>query len=167
MSEPFIGELKLVAFNFAPKTWTMSNGQILAINQNAALFSLLGTTFGGDGRVTFALPNLQGNTPVGINGNQGINLGQRGGEAAHTLTVSEIPSHFHQIEAAGTVGTEKLPGNMLAGQGAAVYTGPANPAAMNSGMLGQTGGSQPHDNMQPYLVMTWIIALQGIFPSRN
>lgn len=165
MSEPFLGELKLVSFNFSPKGWAMCNGQLMAINTNQALFSVLGTTFGGDGRVTFGIPNLQGRTPVGAG--QGVVLGEMAGESSHTVTLSEIPTHIHVIQAAGTANTDAAPGNLLGGQGAGAFATPTNLVAMNPAMLAAVGGSQPHPNQQPFLVMTWIIALQGIFPSQN
>lgn len=165
MSQPYLGELKLVSFNFAPRNWVMCNGQLMAINQNQALFSLLGTTYGGDGRITFALPNLQGRTPVSTG--QGITLGQTAGEASHTLTVSEFPAHTHLVQAAGTANTPAVSGNLPGGQGVAAFASASNLVAMNQATLSPAGSSQPHNNLQPYLVMNWIIALQGIFPSRN
>lgn len=166
MSEPFIAEIKIVSFNFAPRGYALCNGQLLPINQNQALFSLLGTTYGGDGRVNFGLPNLQGRVPFHI-GN-GFAQGQAGGEAAHTLTVSELPAHTHTLQANNTAATTGLPGtNALAQSNTPVYGPAANPVTLAAPSLGNSGGSQPHLNLQPYLVLNFVIALQGIFPSRN
>jgi microcystin-dependent protein len=170
MAEPFLSELRLFTFNFAPKGWAMCNGQLLPINQNQGLFSLLGTTFGGDGRVNFALPDLRGRVPL----HRGtLTLGQQGGEAAHTITVQEMPQHVHTLiadnalpAAAGgqSPATNKRlsrssPGNLYGAQ--------QNAVAMDPGMISNVGGSQPHANTQPFLTLTFCIALQGIFPSRN
>jgi microcystin-dependent protein len=165
MSEPFLSEIKIVSFNFAPKGWALCNGQLLPINQNQALFSLLGTTYGGDGRVNFALPNLQGNIPV-HEGN-GFTLGQRGGETSHTLNISELPAHNHVPVGSSASPTQGSPSNALWAKGnASVFTSPPN-STMNPQCILPTGGSQPHQNMSPYLVLNFIIALQGIFPSQN
>jgi len=165
MSTPFLGQLMLASWNYAAKGWATCNGQLMAINQNQALFSLLGTTFGGDGRVNFALPNLQGRTPVGF-GN-GIQLGQVGGEEFHTLSVAEVPTHTHSLQAASGANATKPGGALVAGGGANLFTGASNLAAMNPATIANSGGSQPHENRQPYLVMNWLIALTGIFPSQN
>jgi microcystin-dependent protein len=160
----------LVSFNFAQKGFTMCNGQLLAINQNQALFSLLGTTFGGNGIQNFQLPNLQGRTPVGYGTNaQGVSIqwGEMAGEEQHTLIVSEVPTHNHGLLASPTTNNTRPISASLGGQGASAYTPLTNPSPMNGGTLGFVGGSQPHENRQPYLVMTWIIALTGIFPSRG
>jgi microcystin-dependent protein len=162
---PFLGQLMLASWNYTTQGWAQCNGQLMPIAQNQALFALLGTTYGGDGRVTFALPNLQGRTPVGF-GN-GINLGQAGGEEYHTLLASEVPLHGHTLQAASGANSTKPGGNLVAGGGATLFTGAANLGAMSAGTIGNTGGSQPHENRQPYLVMNWCIALQGIFPSQN
>jgi microcystin-dependent protein len=165
MSEPFLGEVKIISWNFAPKGWAFCNGQLMPINQNQALFSILGTTYGGDGRVTFALPNLQGRTAVHM-GN-GIILGQSAGETSHTLNISELPAHTHAPT--GSTATGTLPaatGNLWGSSSANPYSPTAN-ASMNPACVVTTGGSQPHENMTPYLVLNFIIALQGIFPSRN
>lgn len=167
MATPFIGQLMAVSFSFAPKGWAATNGQLLAINQNAALFSLLGTTYGGNGQTTFAIPDLRGQVPVCFGA--GFNLGQKGGEAAHTLTISEIPQHLHQVQATSAAGTLPIPaGNVPAGS-PMYLASPPDPgaSAMASLAFGFAGSSQPHQNMQPFLVINWLIALIGIFPSRN
>jgi microcystin-dependent protein len=168
MSEPFLSELKCVSFNFAPKGWALCDGQLLPINQNQALFSLLGTTYGGDGRVNFGLPNLQGRAAMHMG--DGHTLGERGGEQNHTLSISEIPTHVHSLRGiAATDDKTTATGNMYANtQGGLLIYGPAaSLVAMFPSDLASVGGSQPHPNMQPYLTMNWIIALQGIFPSQN
>jgi microcystin-dependent protein len=165
MAEPFLGEIKIISWNFPPKGWSFCNGQLLPINQNQALFSILGTTYGGDGRVTFALPNLQGRTPVHVG--DGIILGEQGGETAHTLNISEIPAHNHVPVGSSTTGTlTSASGNLWGGSSANPY-GPSPTVAMNPASVLPTGGSQPHENMSPYLVLNFIIALQGIFPSQS
>jgi microcystin-dependent protein len=165
MAEPFLSEIRMMSFNFPPKGWALCNGQLLPINQNQGLFSLLGTTYGGDGRVNFGLPNLQGRVPVHMG--QGLTLGQQAGEQQHTLTISELTSHAHTLQ--GTTMNADNPvatGNLLATV-ANVYTPAANLTSLNPGSIGNTGGSQPHDNMQPYLTINFSIALQGIFPSQT
>lgn len=166
MGEPFLAEVKIVSFNFAPRGWAFCNGQLLPINQNQALFSLLGTTYGGDGRTTFALPDLRGRTPI----HTGVmhNLGERGGETAHTLSQSELPTHVHMIS-----GTTAMP-NSISASGAvtgrpraSIYRAPDGLTALTPATVTSVGGSQPHNNLQPYLVLNFCIALQGIFPSRN
>lgn len=169
--EPFIGEIKLVPYNFAPRGWAMCNGQLMAINQNQALFSLLGTFYGGNGVQTFALPNLQGSVIVGTgNGASPYVTGERGGAMNVTLTVPNLPAHAHQFNVVNAEGTLASPvGAHLAATPAAignVYATSASPA-VNSSATSLVGGSQPHSNAQPYLVLTYIIALQGIFPSRS
>jgi microcystin-dependent protein len=165
MSEPFLSEIRIMSFNFAPKGWALCNGQLLPINQNQALFSLLGTTYGGDGRVNFGLPNLQGQTPIHM-GN-GYYLGQKGGEQNHTLSISEIPTHTHTWSVTNTVANAPNPTSNLLG-GAAEYNSSAtNLVPMYPGVLATVGGSQPHQNMQPFLTLNFCIALQGIFPSQN
>jgi len=165
MSEPFLGEVKIISWNFPPKGWAFCNGQLLPINQNQALFSILGTTYGGDGRVNFALPNLQGRMPVHV-GN-GISLGELAGETAHTLNISEMPAHNHIPNGTNNTATDPSPANNLWPKDA---NNPFNPTAntsMSPACITAKGGSQPHENMSPYLVLNFIIALQGIFPSRN
>src|SRR5579883_1661473 len=162
MATPYIAELKLVSFNFAPKGWALANGQVLPINQNQALFSLIGTYYGGDGRVNFALPNLLGRVPLHM-GN-GYSLGQSGGEANHTLSANEIPSHTHSLQGVNANQNSGNPANgFLANTGTqSFYAPPSNLVAMFSGDIGSIGGSRPHPNQSPYLVMNWIISLQGI-----
>src|ERR1051326_2452718 len=165
MSTPFLSEIKIVSFNFAPKGWALCNGQLLGINQNQALFSLLGTTYGGDGRVNFALPNLQGRIPT-HQGN-GFTLGELGGETAHTLNISELPAHNHvPLGNKNNPASSPSAGNNLWGFDDGQYNTSANVAMNPAGIL-PTGGNQPHENMSPYLVLNFIIALQGTFPSQN
>lgn len=170
MAEPFLSEIRLMSFVFAPKGWALANGQLLPINQNQALFSLLGTTFGGDGRVNFALPDLRGRTPIHVGSSH--TLGERGGEQAHTLSIAEIPTHTHVMSASSAEANAPVPfgpsGNIPASATPALtYGPPANLTALNSGSVTNTGGSQAHLNMQPYLTLNFCIALQGIFPSPN
>src|SRR5215471_4216990 len=165
MSEPFLGEIKIISWNFPPKGWTFCNGQLLPINQNQALFSILGTTYGGDGRQTFGLPNLQGRAPVHV-GN-GIALGEMGGETSHTLNISELPAHTHMpVGSSNAVSAPAPTGNLWATK-ANIFAPTADNNAMNSACITAVGGNQPHENMSPYLVLNFIIALQGIFPSQN
>jgi len=166
MSEPFLGEIKLVSFNFPPKGWAFCNGQLLPINQNQALFSIMGTTYGGDGRTTFALPNLQGRVP--IHAGAGYVVGNLGGEAAHTVTIPEMPAHSHPPAAQTTPTT---PGTSPAGALWSTATTPGYGTAPNATMIPATvagvGAGQPHENQPPYLVLNYVVALQGIFPSQN
>jgi len=167
MAEPFLSEIRIMSFSFAPKGWAVCNGQLLPINQNQALFSLLGTTFGGDGRVNFALPDLRGRTPIHDGG--GHTLGERGGEQAHTVTIGELPTHMHSLQAS-TNNSVNAPSN-ASGVGSsapqAIYGGAGNHAAMSPQAVTNVGGSQGHSNMQPSLTLSFCIALQGIFPSPN
>jgi len=167
MSTPFIAQLMLVSFNFPPKGWAQANGQLLAINQNQALFSLVGTTYGGNGQTTFGLPNLQGRTSVGVG--SGITYGQVGGVESVTLLTNEVPPHTHSVNASqAAASSERLAaGDLLASQGASVYAPASGMGAMNAAIVSTVGGSQPHENRQPYLVMLWCIALSGIFPTRG
>jgi microcystin-dependent protein len=165
MAEPFLSEIRIMSFVFAPKGWALCNGQLLPINQNQALFSLLGTTFGGDGRVNFALPDLRGNVPIHVG--QGFTLGQKGGEQAHTLSISELPTHVHQANASTTNGSVAFALNNILAAAGNLYAGPANLVAINPTTIVNSGGSQAHLNMQPFLVLSFCIALQGIFPSPN
>jgi microcystin-dependent protein len=166
MSEPFLSEIKMVSFDFPPRGWALCNGQLLPINQNQALFSLLGTTYGGDGRVTFALPDLRGRTP--IHEGAGHTLGERAGQEAHTLSVAELPEHNHAVMVSTDPADSPIPtGNVLASSLNEFYTSAANLVALQVGTVGNAGGGQAHNNMQPFLVINFCIALQGIFPSRN
>jgi microcystin-dependent protein len=164
MAEPFLSEIRIMSFVFAPKGWALCNGQLLPINQNQALFSLLGTTFGGDGRVNFALPNLQGNVPIHVG--SGHTLGEKGGSQAVTLSISTLPTHTHVMQGTTATGDVAIPlNNLLATTPAKIYDGPANLVALNPATVPNVGGSQAHLNMQPFLVLNFCIALQGIFPS--
>lgn len=171
MSTPFLGEVQIYTFSFPPKNWALCNGQLLPINQNQALFSLLGTNYGGNGQTNFALPNLQGR--VAISQGNGYTIGQQGGEASHTVTVSEMPFHSHAMLASTLAADASRPGgNLLAVAEAAAYETLATPVLMSPGggggqVVGNTGGSQPHENRQPFLTLNFCIALQGIFPSQN
>ena len=165
MAEPFLSEIRIMSFSFAPKGWAMCNGQLMPINQNQALFSLLGTTFGGDGRVNFALPDVRGRVPIHVG--SGFALGTRGGEQAHTLSIAETPEHVHSVEAQPANADQLLPTANLLASAANLYTPPANLTALDPSTVGGTGGSQAHLNMEPFLTLTFCIALQGIFPSPN
>jgi microcystin-dependent protein len=170
VAEPFLSEIRIMSFVFAPRGWALCNGQLLPINQNQALFSLLGTTFGGDGRVNFALPDLRGRTPIHVG--TGHTLGERGGEQAHTLSIAELPQHTH-VANATTVQADQnsnsaAPALMLAQSNfSSLYGPPANQQAMAPNALGNVGGSQAHLNTQPFLTLSFCIALQGIFPSQS
>lgn len=171
MSDPFVGEVMMFAGNFAPQGWADCNGQLLPISQNDALFSLIGTTYGGDGIQTFALPDLRGRTPVHAGSGPGMStrtLGETGGSESVTLSAAQMPSHTHTLRAAAAASTG-TPGSTVAlaqTSGAKVYRAPSNPATMGNG-LASAGGGQPHDNRQPYLGVRFIMALEGIYPSRN
>jgi microcystin-dependent protein len=173
MSEPFLSEIKIVSFNFAPQGWAKCDGQILPINQNQALFSLLGTTYGGNGQTNFALPDFRGRIPHHFGA--GLTLGERAGAASHTVTQSEMPAHNHVVSASTATGTLVFPAagspvvqaNVWATSSQNPYGPPNNLAAMNPAGISNAGGSQPHENRQPYLVLNFIIALQGIFPTQN
>ncbi len=168
MADPFVAEIRIFPFNFAPRGWAWCNGQILPISQNTALFSLLGTTFGGDGRVNFALPDLRGRTPIHVG--SGHTLGERAGEQAHTVTIAELPQHTHVVNATASPATTNTPASnlMLAEFSASQLYGPAtNLTAMAPNAVTPVGGSQAHLNMQPFLTLSFCIALQGIFPSPN
>jgi microcystin-dependent protein len=167
MAEPFLSEIRIMSFNFAPKGWAMCNGQLLPINQNQPLFALLGTTFGGDGRVNFALPDLRSRVPIHVG--SGHTLGEKGGEQAHTLSIAEIPTHTHTLIGTSTSGTLVIAAGNLSGTSPSqMYQAPDNNlAAMNPASVSTVGGSQAHLNMQPFLTLTFCIALQGIFPSPN
>ena len=166
MAEPFLSEIRIFSFSFAPKGWALCNGQLLPINQNQALFSLLGTSFGGDGRVNFALPNLQGRIPIHVG--SAHTLGEQGGEQSHTLSISELPQHTHVLNGSTSQGTLNEPLNAVPARSQQnAYANAAGLGAMNSAVVTNTGGSQAHLNMQPFLTLSFCIALQGIFPSPN
>ncbi len=174
MSNPFVGQICIVGFNFAPLSYAQCDGALLSIAQNQSLFALLGTTFGGDGRSTFGLPDLRSRVAIHIgNFNGGTNhaLGNKGGEENHTLITGEMPGHDHKARATDVAGTNPLPPNqVLARSTNQVYHAPTTPSdnvAMNSGAVSNTGANQGHANQQPYGVLTFMIALQGVFPSRN
>jgi microcystin-dependent protein len=173
MSSPLLSEIRAVSFNFPPKGWAFCNGQLLPINQNQALFSLLGTTYGGDGRVNFGLPDLQGRIPMHeVGGGNNHTLGERGGEQTHTLSVSELPGHSHPANCSDVAGAKPdAKGGVWArdNNGNAPYSssGDATMATTAPGAIGVTGGSQSHPNLAPFTVLNFCIALQGIFPSQN
>ena len=167
MTEPFLGEIRIMSFNFAPKGWALCNGQTLPINQNQALFSLFGTTYGGDGRTTFAIPNLQGQTPIHVGG--GFVQGQTGGEQNHTLSSPEMPTHPHVAQGTTSNADQPVPTGNLLGAANNMYA-PANAGnltPLDPTSISSLGGGQPHQNMQPYLTLSFCVALQGIFPSPN
>ncbi len=166
MAEPFLSEIRIMSFSFAPKGWALANGQTLQINQNQALFSLLGTTFGGDGRVNFKLPNVQGRTPIHVG--SGHTLGETGGENAHTISVAEMPTHPHLVQCSDqSTGGNDNPAGRVVGGANNLYHTPTALQPMNPGTITNNGGSQPHNNQQPFLTLSFCIALQGIFPSPN
>lgn len=166
MAEPFLAEIRLFSFDFPPRGWASCAGQLLPINQNQALFSLLGTTYGGDGRVNFALPNLAGRVPMHVGNNH--QLGQRGGEETHTLQTAEMPAHTHGVGATSNNADQAYPpGNLWAAGGSQASFSSTTNASMDPQTVLPSGGNQPHENRSPFLVINYCIALQGIFPSRN
>jgi microcystin-dependent protein len=170
MSEQYLGEIRMFAFDFPPNGWALCNGQILPINQNQALFSLLGTTYGGNGTSTFALPDLQSRSPIHMGTSvEGATfpLGAVGGEETHTLTQNEMPNHPHTVSARAAASTAIPTGASWAGSSHAAYSGATNLVTMAPTALANIGSGQPHDNMQPFLAVNFCIALVGIFPSRN
>jgi len=174
MSEPFIGEIRMVGFNFAPRGWALCNGQLLSIASNNALFSLLGTIYGGDGRTTFALPNLQGRVPMHYGSGAGLSprlIGEAAGQESVSLTEAQLPAHTHKARASSLKGNTNSPVGRVwskdAGVQSATYTSNAADADMAAGAIAPAGGGQPHNNMPPYLAVNFVIALQGIFPARD
>ena len=174
MSEPFLAEIRMFGFNFPPRGFALCDGQLLPINQNQSLFALLGTTYGGDGRVTFALPELRGRVPVHAGqspGGENVTLGERRGEENHTLDVAEMPSHTHGVNASGNqASSSSAAGNALSSQarrGIAMYNDQGARTNLNANTISNTGGGQAHNNMQPFLTISFAIALQGLFPPRN
>jgi microcystin-dependent protein len=165
MADPFLSEIRIMSFNYAPRGWAFCNGQLLPINQNQALFSLLGTTYGGNGQTTFALPNLQGRVPIHFG--SGHTLGEAAGEQAHTLIQAELPTHLHVLNGSATNADVVIPtGNVLA-QSSQLYGPAAQLTALDPSSNGLVGGSQAHLNMQPFLTLNFCIALVGVFPSQN
>jgi microcystin-dependent protein len=166
MSEPFLAEIRIVGFNFAPRGWALCDGQILPINQNQSLYSLLGTTYGGDGRTSFALPDLRGR--VSVHMGDGFQLGSKGGEDNHTLNMAEMPMHKHELKATNDNASSTSPGNnVLARSGVNFFRDLTTPTSLNANAVTNRGSGQDHENMQPFLALNFVIALQGLFPSRN
>lgn len=165
MAEPFLGEIRLMSFNFPPKGWTACNGQFLPINQNQALFALLGTTYGGNGQTTFALPDLRGRVPIHFG--SGHSLGERAGEEAHTISTAEMPQHTHTLTGTQVVASTDSPAGALLASSSNLYGTGDGASTLRPVSMSHVGGSQPHQNMQPFLALGFYIALQGIFPSRN
>ncbi len=173
--ECFIGEVKWFGGNFAPRGWASLEGQLLPINQNQALFSILGTTYGGDGRTTFGLPDLRGRSPMGRGQGPGLSnrpLGQKGGKERHRLRLQEMPGHTHQMRGVNQGGTQEFPGgNLIAGsntKGSKSFVPTSKQVTtLSPATISPVGGNQPHDVMSPYLVLTPIMCLQGVYPSRN
>lgn len=167
MSEPFLAEIRIVGFDFAPRGWAFCDGQILPINQNQSLYSLLGTTYGGDGRTSFGLPDLRGRTPIHVSGGSGHPQGQKGGEESHVLSTTEMPPHKHDWLASDGNGDQPIPvGNRL-GSFSNGYRGGQDLTSLSSGSLANVGAGQGHNNMQPCIALNFCIALQGLFPPRN
>ena len=167
MSTPFLGEIKIISWNFAPKGWAFCNGQLLPINQNQALFSLFGTTYGGDGRVNFALPNLRGQVPIHMG--SGHTLGEKAGTTAVTVNIQQLATHLHSMNASGTVAASNTPaGNVLAnGNPNNLYGPTTNLSTLAPDTVSSVGGNQAHTNLMPFLVLNFVVALQGIFPSQT
>lgn len=165
MAEPFLAEIKLMSFNFAPRGWAFCDGQLLPVSQNQALFALIGTYYGGTGQVTFALPNFKGRVPIHMDA--GYTLGQSGGTETHVLTERQLPEHTHSVQASSAPANTPLPADAAPGAGVEVYASPVQLVPLRSDTVRATGGSQAHPNMQPFLTLNFCIALQGIFPTRN
>ena len=172
MADPFVAEIRIFPFNFAPKGWAFCNGQLMPISQNTALFSLLGTTYGGDGKSTFALPDLQGSAPMHPGQGPGLSLydlGQTGGSEFVTLLESEMPSHAHAMQGTAGIANQNSPSGLLMGRpfgGGSMYIAPGATTPLALQAISPSGGSQPHNNMMPYLTLNFCIALQGVFPAR-
>jgi microcystin-dependent protein len=164
MSEPFLSEIKIVSFNFPPKGWALCNGQLLPINQNQALFALLGTTYGGNGQTNFALPNLRGRVPIHFGSHT---LGEAAGSTSVTVNIQQLPTHLHTNACTNQNASTNDPTGAFLGAANNLYTSPGSLTTLHPSSVTSVGGSQPHNNMMPYLVLNFIIALQGIFPSRN
>jgi microcystin-dependent protein len=179
MSAPFVGEIRMAGFNFAPVGWALCDGQLLAISQNPVLFNLIGTTYGGDGEITFQLPNLQGRIPINQGQGPGLSsyvMGQLAGSEAVALVPTQLPQHSHALQAnVDPASSANPPGDYLArasipslpSGGVPVYAAASAAAAMNAGAIAGSGASQPHDNMMPFQCVTFIISLFGVFPSQN
>lgn len=170
MTDPYLGEIRPFGFSFAPAGWALCQGQLLSIAQNTALFSLLGTQYGGDGTTTFALPDLRGRVPIGFGQGPGLPnhiQGETGGAEAVTLTSAQTPAHHHPVAAASNATTKNPSGAVPAFTTAASSYGTTADLTMSPTMTASSGGNQPHDNMQPYLVTNWCIALQGVYPPRD
>jgi len=170
MADPFVAEVRIFPFNFAPKGWAFCDGQLLPISQNTALFSLVGTYYGGDGKSTFALPDMQGNAPIHAGQGPGLSeyfLGQMSGSDTVTLLDSEIPGHSHSLSASAEAGDTNLPAGNFTGSGSSIYAPAANLVGMSPQSLSPAGGSLPHNNLMPYLTLYFNIALQGVFPPRT
>ncbi len=171
MADPFLAEVRIVGFNFPPRGWAQCDGQILPINQNQSLYALLGTTYGGDGRTTFALPELRGRVPIHVGSAGGAShpLGSRGGEERHPLSIGEMPSHDHAVRGSSDAASIPVPsGGVLADSAPEeVYHAPSSPVSLRAGTVANIGGGQGHENMQSYLVLNFVIAIVGTFPSRN
>lgn len=169
MSEPFLAEIRMIGFNFAPQGWALCDGQVLPINQNQALFSLLGTTYGGDGQTTFALPDLRGRTPIHRGASTGPShpLGEQSGEETHALGTNEMPQHRHEIRASSAGADTPIPQDNVLAAAANLYARPGDLTELRGGSITAIGGGQAHENMQPFLTLRFCIALQGLFPSPN
>ena len=169
MSEPFLAEIRMVGFTFAPRGWAQCDGQILPINQHQSLYSLLGTTYGGDGRTTFQLPDLRGRSPMHVG--SGFSQGQKGGTENEILTIQQIPSHTHDFMTASARATLQRPANsndsVLAKANIDMYSGDDPDTSLHTNVVGTAGGNRAHENMQPWTAINFCIALQGVFPSRN
>jgi microcystin-dependent protein len=165
MAEPFLSEIRIMSFNFAPKGWAFCDGQLLPINQNQSLFALMGTTYGGNGQTTFALPDLRGRVPIHFG--SGHILGEKAGAQNHTISINEMPQHLHFLQGTSSNGATPNPTGAVLGALNNAYSSPSNLTTINPGTVLPVGGSQPHLNMQPYLALTFCIALQGLFPTPN